>query len=77
MKTSIKQLLRRALVAADANSVMSQADRQQTLEDIREAMDAQPKWWVVALKVIAYAIGLILAGYGTTAATLTILPALL
>ena len=24
-------------------------------------------WWVVVLKVIAYAIGLILAGYGTTA----------
>lgn len=24
-------------------------------------------WWVFALKVIAYAIGLILAGYGTTA----------
>lgn len=24
-------------------------------------------WWVIVMKVIAYAIGLILAGYGTTA----------
>ena len=24
-------------------------------------------WWVVVLKVIAYAIGIILAGYGTSA----------
>lgn len=25
-------------------------------------------WWLIALKVVAYALGLILAGYGTTAA---------
>lgn len=25
-------------------------------------------WWVIVLKVVAYALGLILAGYGTTAA---------
>lgn len=25
-------------------------------------------WWVIVLKVCAYALGLILAGYGTTAA---------
>lgn len=25
-------------------------------------------WWLIAIKVVAYALGLILAGYGTTAA---------
>ena len=25
-------------------------------------------WWLIALKVVAYTLGLILAGYGTTAA---------
>lgn len=30
-------------------------------------------WWVILLKVIAYAIGLIVAGYSTTAAAMTLL----
>lgn len=29
-------------------------------------------WWVIALKILAYAIGLILGGYGTTAAAATL-----
>ena len=31
----------------------------------------QQPWWVIVLKVLAYALGLILAGYGTTAAAMT------
>lgn len=31
-------------------------------------------WWVVVLKVIAYAIGIILAGYGTASAATLYLP---
>lgn len=34
-------------------------------------------WWVVVLKVIAYAIGIILAGYGTAAAATLYLPNML
>lgn len=29
-------------------------------------------WWVLVLKVLAYAIGLVLAGFGTTAAAATL-----
>lgn len=32
-----------------------------------ESGDTAKSWWVIALKVIAYALGLILAGVGTTA----------
>ena len=40
------------------------------LSKISRALYKEDKnpWWVLVLKVIAYAIGLILAGYGTTAA---------
>lgn len=29
-------------------------------------------WWVTVLKVVAYGIGLVLAGYGTTASAATL-----
>lgn len=73
MNATLRQLLRRALIAADSTSIMSTAEREQTLKDIQEAVEDTPKWWVVLLKVLAYAIGLILAGYGTTAVALTFL----
>lgn len=73
MNATFRQLLRRALIAADSTSIMSTAEREQTLKDIQEAVEDTPKWWVVLLKVLAYAIGLILAGYGTTAVALTFL----
>ena len=73
MNATLKQLLRRALKAADSTSIMTTAEREQTLKDIQEAVEESPKWWVVLLKVLAYAIGLILAGYGTTAVALTFL----
>lgn len=31
-------------------------------------------WWVIVLKVIAYAIGILLAGYGTASAALVFSP---
>lgn len=34
--------------------------------------DATP-WWVIVLKTLAYLIGLLLAGYGTTAAACTLM----
>ena len=73
MNATLRQLLRRALIAADSTRIMSTAEREQTLKDIQEAVEDTPKWWVVLLKVLAYAIGLILAGYGTTAVALTFL----
>lgn len=69
-----RDLLKRAAALADPNHVSTEADRQQVLADIQDALehgDGSP-WWVVVLKVLAYAIGLILAGYGTTAAAATL-----
>lgn len=38
------------------------------------SQEKEPKPWVVlVLKIAAYAIGLIMAGYGTTAAAMTLL----
>lgn len=34
-------------------------------------------WWVIVLKVVAYAIGIILSGYGTAHAAAVCLPGLL
>lgn len=69
----INSLLNRA---ASALSGASTADEQQrTLEDINRALSEATgtPWWVIALKILAYAIGLILAGYGTTAAAATLM----
>lgn len=43
----------------------------QLVDDVQQMDSGQP-WWHILLKVLAYAIGLILAGYGTTAAAMTI-----
>lgn len=40
------------------------------LRDVKT--DKSSPWWVILLKVIVYAIGLVLAGYGTTAAAQTL-----
>lgn len=67
----------------DLDRITSQV--QQSLIDARVSQDVinalvfkiakdnpSTPWWVVVLKVLAYAIGLILAGYGTTAAAATL-----
>lgn len=46
---------------------MSHEDIESTLDYLDESKTL-PKWLVVLLKSIAYAIGLILAGYGTASA---------
>lgn len=71
MKKKVYNLLS---VAKDvvSNPEATSIDEKQSLvgeiNDLLESTDKTP-WWVVALKVLAYAIGLILAGYGTTAMT--------
>lgn len=73
MRGTIKTLLERAIRAADEKTIMSPTERAETLKDLQNAIDEQPKWWIVLLKVLAYAIGLILAGYGTTACAISAL----
>ena len=43
------------------------------LESLAEASKSATPWWVIALKTVAYLIGLLLAGYGTSAAAQTLL----
>lgn len=49
---------------------------QQIIDALTEAAKNATPWWVIALKTLAYLIGLVLAGYGTTAAAQTLLPIL-
>lgn len=48
--------------------------KQLTNSDDKKVTIADP-WWVILIKVIVYAAGLLLAGYGTTAAASTMLGA--
>lgn len=65
-----KELLKLAAKAADPTSIMTTEERANALELVRKASDKGDgsPWWVILLKVLAYAIGLLLAGYGTSAA---------
>lgn len=38
----------------------------------QKEMNEKTPWWVIVLKVCAYALGLILAGYGTAACTVNL-----
>ena len=70
--TRFKDILTAIHVLRD--KVLTERLRQMVLSQITETLGKEDKtpWWVVVLKVIAYAIGLILAGYGTTAAAMTL-----
>ncbi|MBR3725110.1 MAG: hypothetical protein IKN11_06960 [Bacteroidales bacterium] len=62
----------------EAKRILKEKDvREEEAQEImdmltREAGDVPP-WWVVVLKTLAYLIGLLLAGYGTSAAAQTLL----
>ena len=43
------------------------------LEALESASKPATPWWVIAFKTLAYLIGLLLAGYGTSAAAQTLL----
>jgi hypothetical protein len=76
MTKQIKNLLTAAFLALSEDATPAQRSKTLTdianfLEDPTTDKDKQP-WWVVALKVLAYLIGLLLAGYGTPAAAATV-----
>lgn len=70
----IKILVNRAYAALSGAS--NAEERRRTLDDLQAAIDAEvgTPWWVIVLKVLAYAIGLILAGVGTTTACTALVP---
>ena len=75
MKTSTVKLLKEAQKLASNPNGSTPAQKAELVKQIEEAIsdegDNNP-WWVVLLKVLAYAIGLILAGMGTTTALCTL-----
>lgn len=74
MKTSTIKLLKEAqkLVSNPNGSTPEQkAELVKQLDEVISDEGDKNPWWVVLLKVLAYAIGLILAGMGTTTALCT------
>lgn len=75
MKKEVKLLIQQAQKAVSNPENFTKEEKAALLENLNTITekegDKQP-WWVVVLKILAYAIGLLLAGYGTTAAAATI-----
>lgn len=74
MNKQTKTTLEKAKNAvANRNGITPEAatDIIEEINDILDHAKGTP-WWVIALKAIAYIIGLVLAGYGTTAAAQTL-----
>lgn len=70
-----RRLLELAAKAANPDTIMTPEEKQAALDEIQAALDKAEgsPWWVIVLKVLAYAIGLLLAGYGTSAAAQTLI----
>lgn len=74
MNKKQKQFVLNALQKNEAlSSKFSSDELASVVNDIAEEVPAE-KWWVIALKVLAYLIGLLLAGVGTAEAATTLLP---
>lgn len=75
MKKEVKLLIQQAQKALSNPDTLTKEEKTALLENLNTITekegDKQP-WWVVVLKILAYAIGLLLAGYGTSAAAATI-----
>lgn len=75
MDSNVKKLMAKASDMVEFGDRYTEAEKTDVLEQIDRIIreDGGTPWWVVVLKVLAYAIGLILAGYGTTAAAATLM----
>lgn len=67
IKVTIKQA--RDILAAER---IDSAVANNVLRELESATQSASPWWVIVLKTLAYLIGLLLAGYGTSAAAMTI-----
>lgn len=57
-------------------TTLPQSQIETIVDQVAEENPGTP-WWVIVLKVVAYAIGIILAGYGTASAATVYIPGLL
>lgn len=75
MKTATAKLLKQAQKLVSNPAAFTPAQKAELAKQIEESINDEgdkTPWWVVLLKVLAYAIGLILAGMGTTTALCTL-----
>lgn len=70
MKNDIKTTVANARAALVNNSVEPEK-LENILDELLEYSKKATPWWVIVLKTLAYLIGLLLAGYGTSAAAQT------
>lgn len=80
MNTNVTKTIKtaqRVLRNPSAYTLQAKENLANELEAIisKSEKDKEP-WWVIALKVLAYAIGLILAGIGTTTTATILFPIL-
>ena len=74
MNKNMKIAISKVRALLDAESIDETAAREAfaALESAMKMNESTP-WWVIVLKTLAYLIGLLLAGYGTSAAAQTFL----
>lgn len=75
-KSKIKLTVDAAREILASNAPVNNKELEQTLDALKACSEDASPWWIVVLKVLAYAIGLLLAGYGTASAATVIFPAL-
>lgn len=71
MKNDIKTTVANARASLVNNSVEPEK-LEKILDDLLASSKNATPWWVIVLKTLAYLIGLLLAGYGTSAAAQTL-----
>ena len=71
-KKSIKLTVDAAREALENHACLSNRELEDVLDSLQAVSSQASPWWVVVLKILAYAIGLLLAGYGTSAAAQTL-----
>lgn len=70
----IKVSVERAKAIIDDNVPCTDRELKEVIDALMSASKSCPSWLVVVLKVLAYALGLILAGVGTAATASCVLP---
>lgn len=72
MNKNMKIAISKVRALLDAESIDETAARE-AFTALESELKKSTPWWVIVLKTLAYLIGLLLAGYGTSAAAQTFL----
>ena len=72
MNKNMKIAISKVRALLDAESI-DETSARKAFAALESALKNSTPWWVIVLKTLAYLIGLLLAGYGTSAAAQTFL----